>query len=100
VFPGSRTAASTEATCGDSASASEYTATVPMPASEQERNTRRAISPRLATSRFSINVCSYIRKTPKPVPSKPAPLTGLLWMADKHRPSTVRVSLGSITPSS
>lgn len=38
----------------------------------------------------------YIRKTPKfDVPS-----TGPLAMADKHIPNTVRVSRGSITPSS
>ncbi len=28
------------------------------------------------------------------------PLTGALWMADRHIPTTVRVSRGSITPSS
>src|SRR3954451_21956746 len=47
--PGRRTARSASARCGLSASASEYTATVPMPRSRQVRKTRRAISPRLAT---------------------------------------------------
>ena len=39
---------------------------------------------------------SFIRKTPK----FDVPLIGPLAMADKHIPSTVRVSRGSITPSS
>src|SRR6202012_3149289 len=38
----------------------------------------------------------HIRKTPK----FDVPLIGPLAMADKHIPSTVRVSRGSITPSS
>ncbi len=40
---------------------------------------------------------SHIRKTPKP---PLAPSTGVLWIADRHMPSTDRVSRGSITPSS
>lgn len=39
----------------------------------------------------------HIRKTPKP---PRAPSTGAVWTADRHRPSTVRVSRGSMTPSS
>ena len=39
---------------------------------------------------------SHIRKTPKPS----APFTGPLWIADRQSPRTVRVSRGSITPSS
>ena len=57
---------------------------------------RRAISPRLATSTRRIMAFPYIRKTPKPS----APSTGPLWIADRQMPSTVRVSLGSMTPSS
>ena len=41
-------------------------------------------------------IAPHIRKTPKP----PAPSTGPLWTADSAIPSTVRVSRGSITPSS
>ena len=39
---------------------------------------------------------TYIRKTP----NFDVPLIGPLAMADRHIPSTVRVSRGSITPSS
>ncbi len=49
----SRTAVSASRTCGAARSASEYTATVRRPSSRAERRTRRAISPRLATSRVS-----------------------------------------------
>ena len=38
----------------------------------------------------------YIRKTPKPR----RPCTGLLWATDSDMPSTVRVSRGSMMPSS
>ena len=59
--------------------------------SRQVRNTRRAISPRFATSRLECSShVAHIRKTPKPA----APATGALWIADRHRPSTVRVSRG------
>src|SRR5260221_14605385 len=51
VVPGSRTATSASRTCGESASGSEWTATVRRPISLAVRKTRRAISPRLATSR-------------------------------------------------
>ena len=39
---------------------------------------------------------SYIRNTPKPS----APRTGPEWMADRAMPNTVRVSRGSMIPSS
>src|SRR5258708_16666560 len=45
---------SASATCGWSASGSENAATVPMPRSRQVGKTRRAISPRLATSSLLI----------------------------------------------
>ncbi len=44
----------------------------------------------------SDSIVHHIRKTPK----FDVPLIGPLAMADKHIPSTVRVSRGSITPSS
>ena len=86
------TARSASRTNSASASASEYTATVPMPRRRQVRKMRRAISPRLATKTRSI----YIRKTPKPS----APLTSSLCTALSAMPSTVRVSRGSMMPSS
>ena len=94
--------ASASATNAMAASASECTATVAMPRSRHVRNTRRAISPRLATSSRVITVSSltaaplYIRKTPKFM----APSIGSLSMTDRQMPSTVRVSRGSMTPSS
>ena len=48
--PGSRADRSASRTCGASASGSAYTATVSMPSARQVAKTRRAISPRLATS--------------------------------------------------
>ena len=47
-----QTASSAKRTCSESASAVEWTATVPMPSSRQARMTRSAISPRLAMSTF------------------------------------------------
>src|SRR5262249_38180423 len=44
----------------DERSGSEYTATVPMPSSRSVRNTRTAISPRLATSTFENNATGRI----------------------------------------
>src|SRR5262249_25515117 len=46
------TASSAKRTCKEFRSASEYTATVPIPSSLQAQITRRAISPRLATRIF------------------------------------------------
>ena len=96
--PGSRTATSASRTNGSPASASECTATVPMPRSRQVRNTRRAISPRLATSSRLIVVMSrpHILKTPK----RSVPWIGAFSITDRQMPRTVRVSRGSITPSS
>ena len=54
TVPGSGTAVSASRTNGRSASASEWTATVSMPRRRQVAKTRRAISPRLATSSFVI----------------------------------------------
>ena len=54
VLPGSRTAWSASATNGASASASECTATVATPRARQVAKTRRAISPRFATTSFVI----------------------------------------------
>src|SRR5215208_3801184 len=45
-------ASSAKRTCRDSASAVEWTATVPMPSSRQARITRSAISPRFAMRTF------------------------------------------------
>src|SRR5689334_4875237 len=56
ALPHSRTAVSASETCSESASASEYTAVRAMPSAAQVRNTRRAISPRLATRMFAITV--------------------------------------------
>ncbi len=95
VLPGSRTATSASRTNGSPASGSECTATVPMPCSRHVAKTRRAISPRLATSSRVIT-CSHILKTPK----RSVPLIGAFSMTDRQMPSTVRVSRGSITPSS
>jgi hypothetical protein len=101
-----RTATSAAVTCGDDASASEYTATDRMPSRRRVRITRTAISPRLATSTVSNTVRAllgdgggghgaHIRKTPKAGSAR-----GAFAAADRDRPSTVRVSSGSITPSS
>ena len=65
---------------------------VAMPRSRQVRITRRAISPRLAT-RTDLD---HGRKTPK----RSVPRTGALCAADRAMPSTVRVSRGSMIPSS
>src|SRR5262245_21502042 len=54
VAPPSATASSASRANGDLRSGSEKTATVEMPSSRQVRNTRRAISPRLATRTFRI----------------------------------------------
>ena len=94
--PGSATAASASATQAPPASGSECTATGATPSSRQVRITRRAISPRLATSSRPIASAS-ITGTPR---SPGCPATVREWMLDRHSPSTVRVSRGSITPSS
>jgi hypothetical protein len=46
--------------------------------------------------RPGVSGVAHVRNTPNPV----APCTGAEWTADKARPSTVRVSRGSMTPSS
>ena len=74
------------------ASASEWTATVSMPSARQVRNTRRAISARLATSSRVI-----MAGTPRTARRR---RTGVVSMTDRQMPSTVRVSRGSMTPSS
>jgi hypothetical protein len=51
-----RTVSSAERACNEPASSSGATATVAMPSSRQARNTRSAISPRLATKSFSIGI--------------------------------------------
>ena len=56
-----RYASSQEATCSESASASEYTATVRMPSRLAVRATRQAISPRLAI-RILSNMRSAVRR--------------------------------------
>ena len=93
-----RTASSAACTWGASQSASEATAIVRMPSRRQVRMTRRAISPRLAT-RTDANTPPdprrYIRNTPNGVSG-----IGALRAADRPRPSTVRVSAGSMMPSS
>ena len=43
---------------------------------------------------------AHIRKTPKPASRAARPAISRLAMADRQRPSTVRVSRGSMTPSS
>ena len=58
------------------------------------RITRSAISPRLATSTVP-NIPRHIRNTPKA-----GSASGAFAAVDRARPSTVRVSAGSITPSS
>src|SRR5579875_928994 len=55
-----RTASSASRTCGRSASASEYTATVRIPIRRAVRITRRAISPLLATSTESSTSPAYL----------------------------------------
>ena len=70
-----------------------------MSSARAERITREAISPRLAISSLRMRVTgvpAYIRKTPKPR----RPSTVAECAADSAMPSTVRVSRGSITPSS
>ncbi len=93
------------------ASASEYTATVRIPMRAHVRITRSAISPRFAT-RTDENAGHplaegitgdpepdvpnrYIRKTPNGVSG-----IGALSAADSPSARTIRVSTGSITPSS
>ena len=101
MLPGSATDSSASATNGARASASENTATVAMSRARAERITREAISPRLAMSSFLMRVIcvmppAYIRKTPKPR----RPSITWEWAADRPMASTVRVSRGSMTPSS
>lgn len=61
-----QTASSANLTCSASRSASEYTATVLMPASRQARMIRRAISPRFAISTFLNNERSRLFYGKKP----------------------------------
>ncbi len=92
-----RTDSSAARTWGEAQSASENTATVRMPRRAHVRITRRAISPRFAT-RTDENTrdrCRYIRNTPNGVDG-----IGALRAADSPRPSTIRVSTGSMIPSS
>ena len=67
-------------------------ATVAIPRSRQVRNTRDAISARLATSRRWI--------TGRNTPNRSVPAYGLFSITDRQMPRIVRVSRGSITPSS
>ena len=96
-MPPSGTASSAAVTNGAAASGSEWTATVAIPRERQAAKIRRAISPRLATSTLlSGGATGYILKTPKRRdPSQTSPI-----VADSAIPSTVRVSRGSIIPSS
>src|ERR1700739_2326668 len=59
------TLASASATCGEWASGSVYTATVPTPRRRQVAKTRRAISARLATRTLLISSLSSSRKRPR-----------------------------------
>ena len=77
---------------GAPASPSAYTATVPIPIAAAVLRIRRAISPRFATS--SVVITAGTPRTRGP------PATGPLWHADSAMAITVRVSLGSMMPSS
>ena len=92
--PPMATARSASRTNGASASASEYTATVPMPSRRQVRKTRRAISPRLATRTRSA------RLHPEDAEALGALRPRGCGPRDSAMPSTVRVSRGSMIPSS
>ena len=91
--PGSRTATSASRTYGSPASASECTATVSMPRRRQVRKTRDAISGPVGDEE---SLCDHVRNTPYPS----APRIGAFSMTDRQIASTVRVSRGSMTPSS
>ncbi len=104
VAPPSRIASSQTRTWSASASTSEKTATVAIPIDRQVRATRTAISPRLAISTLPRQL-RWSRHSPAALTSgtprsRSLPATGAPWTADSARPSTSRVSRGSMTPSS
>ena len=92
-----RTASSAARTCGARASASEYTATVRMPSRRAgPHDPQRDLAPVRDEDRREHSPSRYIRKTPNDVSG----IGALRTAAASPRPSTSRVSTGSMTPSS
>src|SRR5262244_625301 len=89
------TASSAKRTCKELRSASEYTATVPIPSSLQAQITRRAISPRLAT-RIFLNIGWRLLLAARPDAEQRLPIFhGLPVVCEyaQHFPADVRLNL-------
>src|SRR5579859_4493367 len=89
------TASSAKRTCKEFRSASEYTATVPMPSSLQAQITRRAISPRLATKIF-LNIGWKLLFAARPDAEQRLPIFhGLPVICEypQHFPTDIRLNL-------